>query len=241
MPGIREAQTEEEVRAFDLEVRSILGPAPIPEYTIEPRVCGVEVSLFYEKGVLARATTRSDPQEAIDVTPNIRTILTVPLELSTIKGVKKPPDRMEVWGIAYLESRDAVREKPCSAREDVAASLVRADLKETARRPYNLFCYGVEREPEVGACFGVETHYEIMLELQNLGLRINRPHIRHCLDLSAVIENICAVKEQRNELPYGVDGAVIQVNPLAQRRALEEKGAEPVFMLGFECSGSTRA
>jgi DNA ligase (NAD+) len=237
MEDRRALDNEEGIRGFDRELRALLGPESVPEYTVEPRVSGVEVILFYEKGTLCRAMTRSDPSGGSDVTPNIRTILTVPLEILSVPGVKAPPDRMEVWGIAYLESVEKPGKGP-GAKAAVAASLVGADLRETARRPYNLFCCGVERAPEVGACLGVETHYEIMLALQDMGFRVNRPHIRHCAGLSAVIENICAVKEQRGALPYEVDGAILQVNSLTQRRALEGRTSSPIFSLELGSSAT---
>jgi len=235
MPMPRKAFSEQELREFDRELRAVLGPGSVPEYTVEPRVSGIEVVLFYEKGVLCRAVTRSDSHGESDVTPNIRTILAVPLEVSPISGVKGPPDLLEVWGIAYLEGEGRRGEKTRVSKEVVAASLIGADLKETARRPYNLFCCGVERAVEIGSYFGVETHYEIMLALQNLGFRVNRPHIRHCAEISAVIENICAVKEERGSLPYDIDGAIIQVDPLSQRRALRVKSSRvgPIVNFGF--------
>jgi DNA ligase (NAD+) len=224
----RHAITEEELREYDREVRAALGQGSVPEYTVEPRVSGIEVVLFYENGVLCRAVTRSDSYGESDVTPNIRTILTVPLEIFPISGVKGPPDQLKVWGIAYLEGE--------GWGKGVAASIIGADLKETARRPYNLFCCGVGRAVEVGSHFLIETHYEIMLALQSLGFRVNRPHIRHCAEISAVIENICTVKEERGSLPWDVDGAIVQVDPLAQRRALQEKGSlvGPIITFGLE-------
>jgi DNA ligase (NAD+) len=227
MRNEKEVFREGEIREFDRRIRLLLGPESIPEYTVEPHVVGIEVKLVYEKGSLTQAMTQGRSGAWRDVTPNIKTILTVPLDLVPISGGVPPPDRLEVGGGAYLEHTGERERAICTTRKTVAASLIGADLKETARRPYNFFCYGADREPELGTRFGVETHYEVMLALQNLGFRINRPHIRHCLDLSGVIENISAVKGLRGTLAYDVDGALIQVNPLTQRRALEVKGTGP--------------
>lgn len=230
------------LREFDQEVRQVLGPGSLPEYTVEPKPLGIPVLLAYEKGSLSGAVTKGDPFGGEDVTPNVKTILTVPLNIeSTIAG-KAPPDHLEVWGIVYTEGSSEDQPEPISvsARQEVAASLIQADLKITARRPLNLFCFGAEREAELRKQIGVESHLELMLMLQDWGFRVNRPHIKRCAGISAVFEAIRLIEGQRERSLYEVDGAIVQLNPLEKRSAIEAAlHHEAVIAYGFKTNPET--
>lgn len=222
---------------FDQEVRQVLGPGSLPEYTVEPKPLGIPVLLSYKKGSLSGAATKGDPFEGKDVTPNVKTILTVPLSVeSTIAG-KAPPDHLEVWGIVYMErsSEDNPGTSPFSTRQGVAALLLQDDLKITARHPLNLFCFGAEREAELRTHIGVESHLELMLMLQDWGFRVNRPHIKRCAGISAVIEAIRRIEGDRGRSLYEVDGALVQLDSLAERGAVEAAMRhEGIIAYGFK-------
>jgi DNA ligase (NAD+) len=222
------------LQEFDRAIRHVLGTGS-PEYTVEPRPSGVQVVLAYDRGSLSGAVAGGDRFQGEDVLRNVKTILTVPLFIGSVVSCSVPPEHMKVWGVVYDE-RSAQRGLPPaeSGAGAVAAALIGADLRVTARRPLNLFCFGAERESELGAQVGVGSHYELMLMLQDLGFRVNRPHISRCSDISAVIETISSIEEQAHRSPYEVDGALVQVNPLAQRATIEGAlGHQGIVAYGF--------
>ncbi len=235
MPLIKEISEEREIRDFDQRIRKILGPDSSPEYTVEPRACGIPVLLFYESGCLSRAITQGDFHGGEEITPNIKTMLSVPLNITDVLGDEMPPDHLEVRGTVYME-KAAMRQAPALAalKDEVVASLIRTDLRITAKRPLNIFCYGAERESDLG--LAVRTHYDLMVVLQEWGFRVNRPHITKCPDLSSLIRSLRAIEEQRGQFPFGVDGAVVQVDPMKQRAAISdvEAGSEPIVIYAFE-------
>ncbi len=231
-----EVFTLKDLEDIDQGIRKVVGLGQSPQYTVEPRPSGIPVVLTYEGGSLSRAAAGSDPSGEEDVTGNIKTILTVPLIIDAVIGPKRPPGHLEVWGIVYDEGGFGNRPKSLSKSGDtVSASLIGADLKVTAKRPLNLFCYGAIREPELGKRIEVGSHYDLMLQLQDWSFRVNRPQITRCGSISAVVETIRRVEEKRGQFPYGMDGALVQVNPLDQRAAFEAAwGHEGVIAYAFK-------
>ena len=211
----------EEIEEFDRRIREVLGPDPLPEYTVEPIPSGVPILLLFERGALSTVFTKGPRVGDQNVTRNVKTILSVPLSLHSLLSGKEPPARLEVWGTVYAE-RNAVKADIGyeSMRDMVCASLIGADMRDTARFPLNMFCHGAEQEIELSRYIGATTHFEVMLMLQDWGFRVNKPHIRLCSGITEVIQAIRTVEEQ-NESSYELDGAVVQLNLLAQRSAVE--------------------
>ncbi len=81
-----------------------------------------------------------------------------------------------------------------------------------------------------------ETQMELMIALQQLGLRVNRPHIRECHNLKEVIDYCDQLKEKRSQFPYEIDGAVIKVNRLALQARLGQKSRSPRWAMAYKFS-----
>ena len=209
------------IEEFDRGIREVLGPDSLPGYTVEPIPSGVPILLLYERGALSAVFTKGALAGGQDITRNVKTILSVPLNLHSILAGKEPPARLEVWGTVYVE-RNAVKGDIGyeSMRDMVSASLIGADVRDTARVPLNMFCHGAEQEFELSRYIGAASHFEVMLMLQDWGFRVNKPHIRFCSGITEVIQAIRTVEEQK-ESSYELDGAVVQINLLAQRSAVE--------------------
>lgn len=211
------------LREFDRSVRQILGPGSSPEYMVEPRPSGIPILLVYDKGGLSGAAIKGGDSDGEDVTRTVKTILTVPLAIDPTLAGKAPPDRLEVQGIVYSEVRPegAPGSPPVPTRREVASFLLAADLRVAARQPLNLFCFGAEREGELIRETGAETHFDLMLMLQGWGFRVNRPHIKRCPDISAVVETVRLIEREREKSLFPVDGALVQLNRVAERVAVE--------------------
>jgi DNA ligase (NAD+) len=235
---------DEDILAFDSRIRRFLGDDSHFDYTVEPKIDGLAVELVFEKGKLTVASTRGDGYVGENVTPNIKTILTIPLMLTRRNKARPIPDLIEVRGEVYMESeafnklnrKRAEKDLPAFAnpRNAAAGSLRQLDFRVTLQRPLNIFCYGIGRisMPEFS------TQHELMMVLNEWGLRINIPHIKICKNISEVIDQCHHLEETRSQFYYEIDGAVIKVNQIDIQKRLGEKTRSPRWALAYKFTPS---
>lgn len=229
---------DEDILDFDLQLRSILGADVYFDYTLEPWIAGADVGLVYEKGKLTLAYIRGDENGGEDVTANMKTILTVPLALTAAVGGSPIPELLNVMGEVYVESSalKALNQSRVSKgfppfanpHSAAVASLKQPNLRSTAKCPLNMFCFGV------GDLRGLafDTHYELMLSLQQWGLRVDRPHIHLCRSIVEVLEYCHGIFANGSQFPFQVVGAVIRVNQLQLR--LGRNSNEPKWAVAYD-------
>jgi len=232
----------QDVTGFDERTKKLLRDDTSIDYTVEPEIDGLAVELVYKKGALSVASTRGDGFVGENVTPNIRTILSVPLTLIEQADGKLIPDLLEVRGEVYMETdafetlnRDRIErgfpafKNPQNAAAD---SLSQLDPRITAKRPLNMFCFGIGEMS--GPKFS--TQQELMVALQQWGFRVNRPYIRVCSTISEVIDYCHHLEEARDQFPFEIDGAVVKVNQLDLQGKLGLKSRSPrwAFALKFK-------
>jgi len=240
MLSLENAFNDEDIKDFDSRVRKFLGEEGPFQYTVEPKIDGLAVELVYEKGRFVVASTRGDGYTGEDVTANAKTILTIPLKLKSMSGEHPVPDLLEVRGEIYMEreafralNRERVaRDLPpfANPRNAAAGSIRQLDPRITARRPLNMFCYGVGEF----STLTFETQYDLMLALQDWGLRVNRPHIRVCDTVEEVVAYCHRLEETRDQFAFEIDGAVIKVNRLDLQARLGEKSRSPRWATAFK-------
>jgi DNA ligase (NAD+) len=219
MLSLGNAFSEEEVTEFDERIKRLLGDKAEPDFVAEPKIDGVAVNLIYEKGVFRVGATRGDGFTGEDVTQNLRTIRTLPLKMRPLDH-EHVPDRIEIRGEVYLE-KEAFRklnehrvEQGESAfanpRNAAAGSLRQLDPRTTARRPLDIFCYGV------GSIEGKSftTHWDTLKTLGDWGLPTN-PDIRLARDVRDCVGYYRHIESIRETLPYEIDGIVLKVNSLS--------------------------
>ncbi len=231
---------DQDIRDFDARLKRFLGDDSPVEYTVEPKIDGLAIELVYEKARLTVGSTRGDGYVGEEITQNIKTILTVPLTLTQPRDAKPIPDLVEVRGEVYIEkeafeqlNRSRLEKNlPAFAnpRNAAAGSLRQLDPRITAKRPLNMFCYGVG---EISQPL-FDTQYEMMISLQQWGLRVNRPHIRVCGTLGEVLDYCHHLEEIRAQFPYEIDGAVIKVNRLNLQTRLGQKSRSPRWALAYK-------
>lgn len=222
---------------FDFEqVRSFLDRCSkelnSPEYTVEPKIDGLSVSLEYTDGILTRASTRGDGFTGEDVTANIRTIRSVPLKL------KNAPEFLEVRGEVYMpkssfleltEQQELKGEQPFrNPRNAAAGSLRQKDPKVTATRKLDIFVFNIQQ------CVGRDfsTHSETLDYLKKLGFKTVSHKVCHTY---AEIENeINSIGTQRAGLAYDIDGAVVKVNDLKQRDMMGSTSKTPKWAVAYK-------
>jgi DNA ligase (NAD+) len=227
MGSLEKVTTDEALAKWDADVRKRLGTEDPVTYVTEPKIDGSAISLTYENGALVRGATRGDGFRGEDVTPNIRTIKSIPLQM---RG-DDPPPFIEVRGEVYfpLSAFNAFVERQVAEgkkaapnpRNAAAGSLRQLNPKITAERALSIWCYGV------GAVEGVDfgTQSEMLDWLKERGFRTNPFAERH-ESIESVARACAEWEKKRTELDYEIDGIVIKVDSLdAQRRlgALHER------------------
>ena len=213
--------SDEETADFDRRVRERI-EQPIVEYTVEPKLDGLAISLLYVKGELLRAATRGDGVTGEDVTLNVRTIKSIPLILSG-SGY---PERLEVRGEVFMPKSGfeqlnimqlAKSEKPfANPRNAAAGSLRQLDSRITAERPLAFYCYGVGK---VDGGVLANSHSEILKQLQGWGMPLS-PEVRVVDGLQGCLDYYQDILQRRDQLPYEIDGVVYKVNALAEQKLL---------------------
>ncbi len=225
----------EELAEFLARVEKLLPEAEL-DWTIEPKIDGLAVSLRYENGVLAVGATRGDGVSGDDITSNLKTIRSIPLRL-TGKAPKVLEVRGEVFmskaGFAKLNGkRKTDGEEPfANPRNAAAGSLKMLDPQIVAERPLGVFLYGlgeVSAEAKVPA-----TQVEVLDWLDQLGFptpeRIWTGSTHD--DLVASINELDGV---RHDLDYETDGAVIKLNPLALREQCGATAKAPRWAIAYK-------
>jgi DNA ligase (NAD+) len=224
MLSIENAYTIEELREWDDRVKRGIGFEAV-EYEAELKIDGVSIDLLYERGILTRAATRGDGVRGDDVTPNVRTVRTLPLK------VDAKYDRLEVRGEIYIAKSDFVRyneqleeagdEPLANPRNAAAGALRQKDPKLAAQKRLSAFVYhvvaaGDRRIDSQSAAYDV---------IAKLGFPLN-PRRGVFPDIDAVIEFIEAIRTERHELQFDIDGIVVKVN---RRELQQELGATSKF------------
>ena len=235
----QDENTLAELRAFDTTIRKHLGRDKI-QYVIEPKVDGVSISVHYRHGKLALGVTRGDGTEGDDITTNLKTVRSIPLELKT----NNPPGLLEVRGEAYMainefnainKKLEAEGEKPFpNARNATAGTLKQLDPKLVARRPIRAVFYAT------GKVEGIEfkTHSEMLETLAKFGLPTQKlwwvcNGIEEVLKIYAdkVVAHYDETKDLRRQLPYEIDGIVVKVNTLADWQKIPGRSRAPGYAI----------
>ena len=237
MLSLANAFDETEAREFDKRVKKFLGTSSDIEYVTEPKLDGLAVELVYERGQFVVGSTRGDGVNGENITQNLRTIKTIPLQL--IRKEISVPERLEVRGEVIMQlkrfrelnqKREELGEPSFANPRNAAAGSVRQlDSKITVERPLEIYCYGIGEVR--GRTF--KSHWEILQTLSKWGLRIN-PNIQRCKHIEDVIEYYHEVNEKREKLPYEIDGIVIKVNQLDLQARLGEISRSPRWALAFK-------
>ena len=244
MLSLENAFAAEEVAEFADRVRRFLGiDAPVStggqpsmgdlQFTAEPKIDGLSLSLRYEAGVLVQAATRGDGEVGEDVTENARTIADIPQHLAGA------PDVLEVRGEVYMSHADfaALNERQAASgdktfanpRNAAAGSLRQLDARITANRPLRFFAYawGALSEPLA------RTQFEAINRLKDLGFQTN-PLTTLCEGPDALLAQYRRIEAQRASLGYDIDGVVYKVNDLALQARLGFRSSTPRWAIAHK-------
>ncbi|MBN8635265.1 MAG: NAD-dependent DNA ligase LigA [Anaerolineae bacterium] len=222
----------DEVRAWEERNLRLLPAGTQLAYTVEPKLDGLTVVLTYENGVLTQAATRGNGEIGDVVTPNIKTIRTVPLRIPAHPNGKPAPQRLVVRGEVMFLKRDfdALNERQAAAglpvfinaRNAASGALKQKDSRITATRPLTAFLYQIVEL--VGIT--LDKQWDMLDYLRDMGFQ-TPPNSALYPTLSDVIQQIPAWESRRNTLDFEIDGVVIKVNDLRVAGELGVVGKDP--------------
>lgn len=234
MLSLGNAFSPEEISDFDERIKKFLKYSGIIEYVCEYKMDGLAVELVYEDGKVIMGSTRGDGYEGEDITQNIKTVHSVPLEL-----LGRFPKRLEVRGEIFMNTQDFKKlneerqktKEPLFAnpRNAAAGSIRQLDSKITASRRLDIFFYGIgELEGE-----NLKTHWACLQALKQYGFKIN-PASRVCQGIKEVSAFFQTVMTGREKLSYEIDGIVVKVNNFELQKRLGEIARSPRWAIAYK-------
>ncbi|MDA1371957.1 MAG: NAD-dependent DNA ligase LigA [Proteobacteria bacterium] len=236
MLSLDKVSNEQALQDFDTRIKKRLADEAPLEYSCEPKVDGVAVSLLYEDGLLTRAATRGDGITGEDVTHNVKTIKDVPLRIEAIQKGTRIEVRGEIFlgkkGFASLNAR-AEREGTkvfVNPRNTAAGAIRQLDSRNTAKIPLQMYCYSV----------GVTTGFDLPVRLSEIfdtlaswGLPVN-PERSTELGIASCQDYCMKLLARRNALEYEIDGAVLKVNDLEIQKQLGQNAKSPRWAMAYK-------
>ena len=226
---------QNEVQTFDQRMKREL-EIPSVEYCAEPKFDGLSVELRYDHGVFTRGATRGDGTTGEDVTVNLRTIRSLPLQLQTQSGL---PDHLVVRGEVYMRLDDfqtlnrRITEQGGDAfanpRNAASGSLRQLDSTISATRPLVVTCYEIMALSTAAP----PTHWDELETLSQWGLPVPI-HRRLCPSIDEVMAFHHETESMRDQLPYEIDGVVVKVNRRDWQSRLGMKSRSPRWAIAYK-------
>jgi DNA ligase (NAD+) len=226
----------EEFREFHDRVIKELGSDQKLEYVVELKIDGLGVTLTYENGLFVQGATRGDGKTGEDITQNLRTIRSIPLQIPV---EKEGFNFIEVRGEVFMsrggfEKLNQHREQSgetafANPRNAAAGSLRLLDPEITASRPLDIFIYTVGYMESIPFA----THHESLEKLKSLGFKLN-PETTLCRSFEGTLKLIELWREKKNQLDYDVDGLVVKVNSLKQQERLGSTARHPRWAIAYK-------
>lgn len=236
MLSLDNTYNENEVLEWDDRLQKLLGLAEFNQYNfvVEPKVDGVSLSLVYENGKLVRGVTRGDGDSGEDITPNVRTIRSIPLRL------RAPyPKFFDVRGEVYMAKKEFAKhnsemqkrgeETFANPRNAAAGSLRQKDPSVTADRPLRFMAHSY------GTAEGLtwDTHYDFLKACAAMGLP-TPAQAQRCDNIMGCMKHCRSLERERDDLEYDIDGAVIKLNLFALREKVGYTHKSPRWAVAYK-------
>lgn len=235
MLSLSNSYSEQEIIDWAERCQKALGEAS--EFVCELKYDGVAIGIQYQNGKLIQALTRGDGQQGEDVTNNVRTIRSIPLQLSP-----EAPSDFEIRGEIFmpqqkfeaLNAQRAAQNEPLFAnpRNTASGTLKLLDSKEVARRGLDCYLYGV-----YGVTNATAGHFEAVVQAKDWGFKVPSPETRmieKTTTIDGIMDFIHYWDKQRFELPFDIDGVVLKVNSFEQQEQLGLTAKSPRWAIAYK-------
>lgn len=236
MLSLANTYSEEELKDFVNRVYKLAGQSDVA-FCAELKMDGIAVSVRYENGVYARALTRGDGKKGDDITANLKTLSSLPLQLF----LEDPPAVLEVRGEVYMphqvfqelnERKEEEGEEPwANPRNAAAGSLKLLDPKEVKERNLSIVFYGIAEDSSKV----VKTQHEMHQFLKKAGLpTFEERHFICCHRVQDILAFAGRIQKERNALSFDIDGIVVKVDDLALREEMGTTGKSPRWAVAYK-------
>ncbi|HXD79495.1 MAG TPA: NAD-dependent DNA ligase LigA [Puia sp.] len=240
MLSLENSYNEEDLLDWDRKARELAGLAEL-DYCIEPKFDGASISLVYENDRLIRGVTRGDGVAGDEITTNIRQIRSVPLTAAFSRyGIQLIEIRGEVLmnkkNFAKYNEQLAEQQLPplANPRNAAAGSLRIKDPREVSRRNLEAFLYHVSYYTPATEHPALATHSGSLKMLWDLGFRSPQKELKTVRGVRAVIDYVHQFEQQRDGLPYEIDGMVIKVDAIALQERMGMTTHHPRWAIAFK-------
>mgnify|MGYP001029159059 CR=1 FL=1 len=229
MLSLGNSYNQEEILAFHNRIKNEVGSV---EYVVELKIDGLAMSLIYEDGQFVKAVTRGDGITGEDVSSNVRTIRSIPVEIEyqgrlDVRGeIYMPKDVFERINKEREANGEALFANP---RNGAAGSIRQLDSAIAAKRGLQGYWYHLPEALEIG----IDSHENALKFLEKQGFKVN-PLRKVCQDIDEVWDFISEIAEKRNDLPYEIDGMVIKVNNLKTQIDLGYTAKYPKWAIAYK-------
>ncbi len=239
MLSLSNTYNQDEVRDFERRINELLGHSPKEGYTCELKFDGVAMTLTYEDGKLVRGATRGDGVTGDDVTANVKTIRAIPLTIRSSKT--KAGTSFEVRGEVFMDiegfrkmnrEREEIGEAPfANPRNSTAGTLKTLDTREVAKRPLRFAAYQLLLPDDDHSV--LPTHTKRLETLKELGFPVSKETtLVHSID--EIMAFAMKWQDERDSLPFEIDGAVVKVNSLAEQDELGTVAKSPRWAIAYK-------
>ncbi len=229
MLSLNDAFDKQQVRGWEERIRKIL-PDEKFDYFCELKFDGLAISLRYDRGVLKIAATRGDGFTGENVTENIKTIQSVPIELDKSLTVEIRGEVImtkDVWENLNKRQEKEGKQIYANTRNAAAGSIRQLDPKITASRKLQFYAYDIITD------LGFKTHEQVHDQIEEFGFRPIK-YRRSCKTLEEVFDFYDEIAKVREKLPFGIDGVVVSVNQTPILKRLGVVGKAPRGMVAFK-------
>ena len=229
MLSLSNAFSYEDLLAFERRIKEVVSEV---EYVVELKLDGLAISLYYENGRFIQALTRGDGLTGEDVTHNVRTIASIPMEISETSFVEvrgeviMPKASFEALNKQRAENNEPLFANP---RNAAAGSIRQLDSSIAASRKLDAYLYYLQDSEQ----FGCQSHEQSLVQLQKWRFKTN-PLRKVCKNMQEVWEFIQTIQTQRSELSYEIDGMVIKVNDLSKWEEIGMTAKAPRYAIAYK-------
>lgn len=231
MMSLANAFSADEMRKFDNDIKKAIGSNQNIIYCVEPKIDGLSMSLIYQDGKLVSGATRGDGIIGEDVTPNVKTIKSIPLMIDL-------QDDIEIRGEIFLTKKNFEKinasikdddKKFANPRNAASGSLRQLDPKITAKRNLTMYCYQIPNEKQ----YGLTKQNEVIEFLKKNKFNV-APDITICNGIEEVIKVIETWTSKRNDLDFPIDGVVIKVNNFDDHEKIGYTSKFPKWAIAYK-------
>lgn len=227
MLSLSNAFSKEELIEFENRIKN---QGIIPEYVVEYKIDGLSVSLEYSEGFFIKGGTRGNGLVGEDVTENLKTIKDIPLAIEDKQNVIV---RGEVYmSKKQFEKINKAQEKNglnlfANPRNAASGSLRQLDSKITSKRGLSIFVFNIESD------MNMDSHFEMLNYLEQMGFKVS-PNRKKFSNIDLVFDEIEKIYQEKDKLPFEIDGVVIKVDSLNHRKVLGSTSKTPKWAIAYK-------